>query len=198
MRPPEALAGLARALAQGGRASSDFDLDRGVRGGAPARDLRPAAVLLAVDLSGKAASVVLTTRAAHLRHHPGQIALPGGRQDATDASPEACALREAAEEVGMTGAEVLGTLPPHETVTGFSVTPVLALLRHPVTLAPQEAEVAEAFRVPLSHLADPRRYRVESRLWGGRRRSYLVAPWGPYYVWGATARILHGLALGMA
>jgi 8-oxo-dGTP pyrophosphatase MutT (NUDIX family) len=195
VRPPEALAGLARALLRGGRPSSDFDLDGGAAGAA--RGLRPAAVLLAVDLSGERAAVILTKRAAHLRHHPGQIALPGGKVDAGDASPEACALREAREEVSLTGAEVLGTLPPHETVTGFSVTPVLAALREPRTLVPEASEVAEAFRVPLAHLADPGSYRVEGRLWGGRRRSYLVAPWGPYYVWGATARILHSLALGM-
>ena len=108
MRPREAVDRLARALARGGAASSDFDLD-GVSldgpkldgpkldGAAPPRALRPAAVLLAVDLSGEAARVVLTVRAAHLRHHGGQVALPGGKMDAGDPSPEACALREARE-----------------------------------------------------------------------------------------------------
>jgi 8-oxo-dGTP pyrophosphatase MutT (NUDIX family) len=198
VRPAEAEAGLARALArarEGGAASSDHDLHDAP---SPARPLRPAAVLLAVDLSGREARVLLTKRAAHLRHHPGQIALPGGRTEpGEDAVP--CALREAAEEVGLPAGlpEVLGPLPVHETVTGFAVTPVLAVLRAPFAPVPQPGEVEEVFGIPLAHCADPARYRIEGRVWQGAMRRYWVAPWGPYYLWGATARILRGLALGM-
>ncbi len=198
MRATEAEARLRRALAAPPAPSSDHDLQPGPP--APPRGaLRPAAVLLAVDLTGARAQVLLTKRAAHLRHHPGQIALPGGRiepgEDAT-----AAALREAAEEVGLPPArpEILGLLGPHETVTGFSVTAVLALLRQPFDPVPEAGEVEEVFGVPLSHLADPARYRIEGRVWQGRLRRYWVAPWGPYYVLGATARILRGLALRMA
>ena len=90
--------------------------------------------------------------------------------------------------------EILGRLPPHETVTGFSVTPVLGLLRQAHDLIPQEDEVAEVFEVPLSHVTDPARFRIERRRWQGVWRSYYAVPWGPYYIWGATARILRGLA----
>jgi len=55
----------------------------------------------------------------------------------------------------------------------------------------------EAFTVPLAHLLDLSRYRVEQRLWRGGWRRYYVVPYGPYYIWGATARILHGLARRM-
>jgi 8-oxo-dGTP pyrophosphatase MutT (NUDIX family) len=156
-------------------------------------------VLIAVDLSGAQARVLLTKRAAHLRHHPGQIALPGGRIEPGE-DAVAAALREAQEEVALPPAlpQVLGTLGPHETVTGFSVTAVVALLREPFAPVPEAGEVEEVFGVPLAHLADPARYRVEGRVWQGGLRRYWVAPWGPYYVWGATARILRGLALGMA
>lgn len=195
MTPDEALARLARAVSLAGRESSDFDGDPGLRrpGGTA---LRPAGVLIGVDTSGARPEVILTRRALHLRHHPGQIALPGGGSEAGDEDAAATALREAHEEIGLppAGAEVLGTLPAHETVTGFRVTPVVALIGHPFRLVPQPGEVEEAFRVPLGHLLDLGRYRTEGRLWQGRMRHYPVVPWGPYYIWGATARILRGLA----
>lgn len=199
MRPAEAEARLARALARagaGGEPSSDRELHEAPT--PPVGPLRPAAVLLAVDLSDRPARILLTRRAAHLRHHPGQIALPGGRTDPGE-DAVTCALREASEEVGLPAgaAEVLGLLPAHETVTGFAVTPVLAVLRTGFVPRPQAGEVEEVFAIPLAHCADPGRYRLEGRIWQGRLRRYWVLPWGPHYVWGATARILRGLALGM-
>jgi len=89
-------------------------------------------------------------------------------------------------------------LPPHETVTGFLVTPVLALLPANLTFTPEPAEVAEVFSAPLAHLTDPARFQIEKRRWRGVWRHYYVVPWGPYYVWGATARILRGLANRLA
>lgn len=154
--------------------------------------LRPAAVLVAVEGD----RLWLTKRATGLAHHPGQIALPGGKVDPTDADVIACALRESHEEIGLPPASVcvLGTLAPHPTVTGFAVTPVIGTLRTPFTPMPEAGEVAEVFAVPLSHILNPASYRLESRMWGGRIRHYWVAPWGPYYIWGATAGILRDLA----
>ena len=196
---PETLAGveglLRRALTAPRGPSSDYDLDPGLPR-PTGRELRPAAVLLAVDLSGPAPQVILTKRSAHLRHHPGQIALPGGKIDRGEDAGQA-ALREAREEVGLPPghAEVLGRFGPHETVTGFSVTAVLALVHRPFVPVPEAGEVAEVFAVPLSHLGSSLNYRVEGRRWQGRQRRYWVAPWGPYYIWGATARLLRELAL---
>lgn len=188
--PPPVAERLRRALARGGAGSSDFDLNPGTM----PQDvvLRPAGVLVAVT---PAERVILTKRSSHLRHHPGQIAFPGGKVDAGDRDEIGAALREAREEVGLPegAAEVLGTLPPHRTITGFRVTPVVALVPHFYPRA-EPGEVDEVFEVPLSHLIDPANYHVEWRTWRGVSRGYHVVPWGPYYIWGATARMLRVLA----
>ena len=189
MMTPDPIAVLRRALAAPARPSSDYDLNPGTV--LPAgRVLRPAAVL--VGVVPQTGQVVLTKRASHLRHHPGQIAFPGGRQDPGDPDLIATALREAREEIGLPAdaVAILGTLPAHETVTGYQVTPVLAQITGGFDARPDPGEVAEVFSAPLSHLLDPARFRVERGTW----RNYYVVPWGPYYIWGATARILRGLA----
>lgn len=177
------------------RPSSDYDLNPGTV--LPEnRVLRPAAVLVAVILRQGIPHVILTKRSSRLKHHPGQIAFPGGKVDPDDASPEAAALREAQEEVGLDprNVEILGTLPAHETVTGFLVSPVLARVTGEFLPVPEANEVEEIFEVPLAHLMDPAKFSIQSRRWRGQARRYFTVPWGPYYIWGATARILRGMA----
>ncbi len=186
---------LARLLSQPAGGSSDFDLNPNFR--LPAgRRLRPAGVLIPIQVTGGAPRVILTKRSSALQHHPGQIAFPGGKQDPEDADVTATALREAHEEIGLPTdlPRILGHLPEHETVTGFRVTPVLALLQRGFDIRPEPGEVDEVFSVPLSHVMDPGNYVVQSRVWRGTLRHYYTVPYGSYYIWGATARMLRGMA----
>lgn len=181
------------ALSHKGGASSDFDLNPDVvlpEG----RVLKPAAVLIGVR--AKTESVVLTKRSSKLKHHPGQIAFPGGKKDKTDTNLVETALREAEEEIGLTAdtVSVLGQLNGHETVTGFDVSPILSIIESDFDIRPEAGEVEDVFDVPLDFLMNTENFRVESRRWQGRRRYFYVIPFGPHYIWGATARILRGLA----
>ena len=186
---------LRAALSRSGGASSDFDLNPDTML-PPGRKLRPAGVLVPFIERNGALEVILTKRASGLKHHPGQIAFPGGKQDEGDSDVTAAALREAREEIGLPpeNVDLLGTLPSHETVTGFTVTPVLGRVLAAFDPIPEPGEVDEVFRVPLAHVTDPARFRVESRRWLGQRRYNNTDPYGPYNIWGATARILRGLA----
>lgn len=191
----DTLSRIKAALDRAGRPSSDFDLNPGVA--LPEnRRLRPAGVLVALSDHNGTPQVILTKRSSALKHHPGQIAFPGGKQDDTDADVTAAALREAEEEIALdrSNVEVLGTLPAHETVTGFIVTPVLARVHAHFEPRAEPGEVAEVFEAPLAHVTDPARFIIQSRRWRGQRRHYYTVPYGPYYIWGATARILRALA----
>ncbi|MEO9823590.1 MAG: CoA pyrophosphatase [Paracoccaceae bacterium] len=189
---------LEKALQRTGKPSSDYDLnpDAVLPEG---RSLRAASVLVPVTCSANP-HVILTKRSSALKHHPGQVAFPGGKVEDSDEDETAAALREAQEEIGLSpeGVTVLGSLPSHETVTGFRVTPVVAIVSDGFVPFPDTGEVAEVFRVPLEHLLNQQNYSVQSRRWRGQRRFFFTAPYGPYYIWGATARILRALADRMA
>ena len=158
-------------------------------------EIRAAAVLVPIVLHEGAPTVLLTLRSGHLSSHAGQVSFPGGRIEPGE-TPEAAAVREAAEEVGLDPRlpEVLGRLPDHLTGTGYRVTPVVALLRPPLTLAHDPAEVEEPFELPLALVLDPaapQRRRAEHK---GRTREFWVWPHERHYIWGATAAILVNLA----
>ena len=186
---------IAAALAQNVAETSDFDLNPHVKITRTA-PLRPAAVLLAILQGADGAQLILTKRASHLAHHPGQIAFPGGKQEPRDTGPIAAALREAQEEIGLRAqnVHVMGLLPAHETVTGFSMQPVVGLMQRSQSFTPDPSEVAEVFTVPLGFATDLRNFRIEQRRWQGQNRYFYTVPYGPYYIWGATARVLYGLA----
>lgn len=157
--------------------------------------LRDAAVLVPVVGHSAGATVILTKRTETLRAHSGQIAFPGGAIDADDGSPEAAALREAEEEIGL-GAEevdVVGRMPDYTTGSGYRIAPVLGVLRPGFRLRINPDEVDAAFEVPLAFLMDPANHRRESRIWNERERHYYTMPFGDRYIWGVTAGIIRAL-----
>lgn len=189
---------LEEALQATGKPSSDYDLNPDVVL-SEGRKLRGASVLVPIT-DGPNPHVILTKRSSALKHHPGQVAFPGGKVEDSDADEVAAALREAQEEIGLTAdlVTILGCLPSHETVTGFRVFPVVAIVSDEFIPTPDAGEVAEVFHVPLEHLVHTENYSIQSRRWRGQRRFFFTAPYGPYYIWGATARILRALADRMA
>ena len=159
------------------------------------RETAAAAVLVPLVMRADALHVLLTRRTDHLRDHAGQISFPGGRAEAEDADAAATALREAHEEVGLEAehAEVIGTMPPYSTVTGFVVTPVVALVQPSMQLTLDAFEVAEAFEVPLPYLMNPAHHQRHTFSFDGGERQFLSMPWNGYFIWGATASMLRNL-----
>jgi len=155
------------------------------------RAIRPAAVLVPVVRRAGDLTVLFTRRTSHLHDHAGQISFPGGRTEAGE-SPRDTALRETAEEIGLAPrqVEVLGDLTDYTTVTGYRVTPVVGLVSSPFDLTLDDFEVAEAFEVPLAFLLDPANHQRNLLMHDGRERHYYAMPYGPYYIWGATAGML--------
>jgi 8-oxo-dGTP pyrophosphatase MutT (NUDIX family) len=171
-------------------ARSDFDLNPQFHPGA--RTLKPAAVLAPIVRRPQGWTMLLTQRTADMPTHAGQIAFPGGRIQPEDAGPVAAALRETEEEVGIAASFItpIGAIPPYETVTGFSVTPIIGFVEPGFELKPDPREVADVFEAPLSFLLDPANHERHSREWQGGTRAYYVMPWQNRFIWGATAGMI--------
>lgn len=154
--------------------------------------LRDAAVLVAAIDEGCDARLIFTRRTATLRKHSGQIAFPGGAVDEEDSDVEAAAAREAEEEIGLDRGlvETVGRLPDYMALSGFRITPVLAVVRPGFTLTLNPVEVDEVFEVPLSFLMDPANHETGSGIWLGGERHYYRMPYEGRNIWGITAGIV--------
>ena len=186
-------------LVKYGSCSSDFDLN-------PDMDLDQkfnfleASVLIPILTFKKDLEILLTKRSNNLKNHPGQIAFPGGKKDQIDSSPIETALRETQEEVGLNpkNVEIIASLPSHKTATGFVIKPYLGLINQPFSETLRQGEVDEIFTVPYEYILNEKNFSIQTRKWNGSQRSYYVVPHGPYYVWGATARILLNLSRALS
>ena len=172
----------------------DLDLDPIMWEKAGVKATRPAAVLVPVVARSEPV-VLLTQRTPDLRSHSGQVAFPGGKIDPGDTSPEAAALREAAEEIGLDGqfVEPIGYLDLYLTFSGFRILPLVARVDPGYRLTINPGEVADAFEVPLEFLMEPANHQRLKRDWKGIERQYYAMPFGERYIWGVTAGILRNL-----
>ncbi|MEP9389541.1 CoA pyrophosphatase [Mesorhizobium sp. KR9-304] len=159
------------------------------------RQLRDAAVLIPVVDHGTEATVILTKRAEKLTSHSGQVAFPGGRIDPTDVSPEAAALREAQEEIGLDAShvEIIGRMPDYVSGSGYRIAPVLSIVRPGFKLSINEHEVDAAFEVPLRFLMDPANHTQNSREFNKQLWVFYDMPYGDQRIWGVTAGIIRTL-----
>jgi 8-oxo-dGTP pyrophosphatase MutT (NUDIX family) len=154
-----------------------------------------AAVLIAITDRAKP-GIILTQRPETMRRHPGQVAFPGGRVDPEDDDAVAAALREAEEEVALPrdSVHIIQPLAVYRTITGFDITPVVAVIPADLALVPHDREVAAVFEVPLAFLFDPANRIEQSVMVEGIERRYFEIMWGERRIWGATAAMLANLS----
>ena len=157
---------------------------------------RQAAVLIPV-VRREQPGLLLTQRSPHMRKHAGQVAFPGGAVDSTDASLIAAALREAHEEVAIPPetVEVIGVLPPVDSVTGFQVTPDCGIIPPERQYHASAEEVSEVFEMPLEEALRLGRYHPLDIHRRGHDHRVWLSWYQHYFVWGMTAGIIRELAL---
>lgn len=160
--------------------------------------LKSAAVLIALvepEQADKGLQVLLTKRASHLKHHPSQVSFPGGKVEQEDNSLIDTALREAFEEIGLNrdDVSVAGQLPPYQTISGFQVTPVIAIVSRSQDYKIDKNEVAEIFQVPLQYFLTTNDHHVFEASRNGKQHNVHFLPYKHYNIWGATAVMLKDL-----
>ncbi|WP_350433200.1 CoA pyrophosphatase [Shewanella sp. H8] len=153
---------------------------------------RQAAVLIPVIEVKQQLHLILTKRPMHLRHHPGQISFPGGKVEPEDINAIYTALREAHEEIGLSpeNVDVLGVFPPHKTFTGFEITPVVAMVKHPFELVLDPGEVEDCFLVPLNFFIERGNHHKLSYYRYGAHYQVHFMPFEDKFIWGVTAAII--------
>jgi 8-oxo-dGTP pyrophosphatase MutT (NUDIX family) len=154
-----------------------------------------AAVLVPLFLQEEEVQVLFTQRTLTVRDHRGQIAFPGGVRDPGDHDLLATALRETQEEIGLESrvVEVLGTLPPTDTITGYHIFPFVGLIPHPYNFRTNPREVERLLTLPVPEFFPPERWSSGPYTFQGRVTRVCYWHNGREVVWGATARILLNL-----
>ncbi|KQV38551.1 DNA mismatch repair protein MutT [Rhizobium sp. Root268] len=177
------------------REHGDFLLNPDIASFVETLKLRDAAVLVPVIDDGEDARVLLTQRTTTLRKHSGQVAFPGGAIDPGDDTPERAALRETEEEIGLDRRFVqpVGRLPTYMAMSGFRITPVLAVVEPGFELTLNPVEVDSVFEVPLSFLMNPHNHGRGRATWQGSERQFYRMPYGERNIWGITAGIIRML-----
>lgn len=154
--------------------------------------IKPAAVLIGLIEQDDQLMVLLTKRASHLKHHAGQISFPGGKVEEIDKSPADTAKREAWEEIGLPqhNVDIIGQLKSYQTISGFVVSPLVAIVKAPEEYFLDENEVAELFTVPLSFFLDSNNHHKVYTNHKGKRHPVYFIQYQQHNIWGATAAML--------
>jgi len=163
-------------------------------------DLKQAAVLIPLICYQNHMEILLTKRAEHLTHHGGQVSFPGGKAEVDDENLIATAIREANEEISLPteAIEIIGQLHPYQTISGYIVTPIVALINEDVDYVADENEVSEIFQVPLKHFLSAENRHSVTIMQRGRSHQVHFMPYKNYNIWGATAAMLNDLALHLS
>ena len=177
-------------------------------------DYFSSAVVLPLVPVGDGLGLLFEVRSAQLAWQPGEICFPGGRIEASDASPRHAAVREAGEELGLPPdcLEIIGTLDYLVSPIGVIIYPFAGYIAEPAKIKANSGEVAELFTVPLAFFLnnEPQTAEMEiaTRPLSGfplelmppgypegwrRRATYPVFfyKYDKYVIWGLSARILY-------
>ena len=152
----------------------------------------PAAVLILLYLADNEIYFFLTKRTDELKHHKGQISLPGGTQEGNEKLIDT-ALRETQEEIGInkTSISIIGTITPlFVPVTGFMIYPFIGYSLNKLDPKPDPVEVATIFSVNISDLLNKENRTTEQRNIRGYDVQVPYFKLNDYQVWGATSMIL--------
>jgi 8-oxo-dGTP pyrophosphatase MutT (NUDIX family) len=160
--------------------------------------LKCAAVLIPFARWNEEWQIVFTRRAETVEHHKGQVSFPGGGCEVDESTPEATALREAKEEIGLAPEDVhvLGRLNDIITITNYRVTPIVGVIPWPYQFHPEPAEVGRVFTIPLTWLAERANWDEQTVTPPGMSRAFPVIRYHQYdgeLLWGASARITQDL-----
>lgn len=155
-------------------------------------EFRPAAVLVPLHWVNDEIHILLTKRSEKLKHHSGQVSFPGGGFDESDITIRQAAIRETEEEIGITAdfINVVGYLDDVKTISGFYVTPFVAILEEGFEIVINKHEVSEVFSVPLEYFLEEDNCQKRSAEYKGENVKYYVYPHEKHTIWGVTAEII--------
>ncbi len=160
------------------------------------REGRAASVLIPLVEYQDGMSVILTQRALHLKHHPGQISFPGGGVEDSDQSIFDTALRETHEEIGIPPEFIdpVGSLSRYRTISGYNIQPVVGFVKQDYPITIDYNEVDSVFEVPLAFLMNRTNHLAHYISRKGERHAIYFIPWQGHLIWGATAALLRNLS----